>query len=437
MYLVTTWHKVRRIYTYIGVGLSTLLVSTNLGNARALMRGTSDRVQFPRFFVVNLFRRGAGRRNGRIKMEINLTLNYPKRIYKFYPLTDYNIDAFLNHYFFLSHPFHLNDLMDGECYTIDMKHVESDVYHGLKTQILEYVPTFTEQNIYDHLDPYKDRERKWLQSAIMASFFSYGGIVSLANDNRFSELMWSHYTQETGFMLEFDVDALLHSIAFHPYNNVRFKKGYFQEVQYKSHPLSISCVKHPNIEIINLFNATQKNKEWQYEKEWRLIMTSYCYLGLPKSIYTDDPMVTDVSKRKLFYSPDAIKRIYLGKKFWTIQNIKKEKRICENVREYVVNDEIVLFIHELCNYKDKIYMSGACDCAVYKFGTNHPIYNCMTQKSEFEPEYYYLTRSFEKIRNISINKNIISVVYDEIHRTQNEDFDNAISDYNRINFNIR
>ncbi len=82
-------------------------------------------------------------------------------------------------------------------------------------------------------------------------------------------------------------------------------------------------------------------------------------------------------------------------------------------------------------------MSGACDCAVYKFGINHPIYNCMTQKSEFEPEYYYLTRSFEKIRNISINKNIISVVYDEIHRTQNEDFDNAISDYNRINFNIR
>ena len=166
-------------------------------------------------------------------------------------------------------------------------------------------------------------------------------------------------------------------------------------------------------------------------------MSSYSYLGLPKSIYTDDPTVTDVSKRKLFYSPDAIKRIYLGKKFWTIQNIKKERQIDDNACEYIVNDELVLFIHELCNYKDKIYMSGACNCAVYKFGTNHPMYNCMTQTSEFEPECYYLTRFFEKIRNISIDKNIVSVVYDGIHRTQNEDFDDAVSNCNRIKFNIR
>ena len=363
--------------------------------------------------------------------------NFPPRVFKFYSLNDNSIDAFLNHYLFLSHPYHLNDLMDGEYYTIDMRHVESDIYHALKTQILEYIPAFVEQKMYDYLDSYKDKGRKWLQSAIMASFFSYGGIVSLTNDNRFSELMWSHYTQETGFMLEFDMNELLYSIKSHPNNNMLFKKGYFQAVHYKNTPLSISCVKHPNIEIINLFNATQKNKEWQYEKEWRLIMTSYRYLGLPKSIYTDDPTVTDVSKRKLFYSPDAIKRIYLGKKFWTIQNIKKEIKIDNNVREYIVNDKLVLFIHELCNYKNKIYMSGACDCAVNKFGINHPIHNCMTQTSEFEPEYYYLTRSFEKIRNISIDKNRVSVVYDGMHRTQNEDFDDVISDYNRINFNIR
>ena len=104
-------------------------------------------------------------------MEIDLTLNYPKRIYKFYSLTDYNVEAFSNHYFFLSHPFHLNDLMDGEHYTIDMRHVESDIYHALKTQILEYIPAFVEQKMYDYLDSYKDKGRKWLQSAIMASFF--------------------------------------------------------------------------------------------------------------------------------------------------------------------------------------------------------------------------------------------------------------------------
>ncbi|OUO49466.1 hypothetical protein B5F77_14765 [Parabacteroides sp. An277] len=428
--------KVEVVLYNIGVGLSRCSFRLD-GRCQSLLAWNERQSTVPTLFYCLIFSGGEQGEEESVKMEIDLTLNYPKRIYKFYSLTDYNVEAFLNHYFFLSHPFHLNDLMDGESYTIDMRHVESDVYHRLRKQILEYVPVFVEQKMYDHLDPYTDKKRIWLQSAIMASFFSYGGIVSLANDNRFSELMWSHYTQETGFMLEFDVETLLRSVAFHPHNNVRFKKCYFQKVQYKNHPLSISCLRYPNIEIINLFNATQKNKEWQYEKEWRLIMTSYRYLGLPKSIYTDDPVVTDVSERKLFYSSDAIKRIYLGKKFWTIQNIKKEIKIGDNVREYIVNDEVILFIHELCKYKDKVYMSGACDCAAYKLGTSHPIYNCITQKSEFEPEYYYLTRSFEKIRNISVDKNIVSVVYDGIPRTQNEDFDDVISDCNRINFKIR
>ena len=359
-------------------------------------------------------------------MDIDLELNYPKRVYKFYPLTDYNIDAFLNHYFFLSHPFHLNDLMDGRCYTINMRDINPDIYNLLKFQISMHSPSIKERYIYSLLDPYKDVNCVQLSNAIMASYFSYGGILSLTYDNRFSELMWSHYAQETGFMIEFDTDALLYSIIFHEINNQIFKKGYFRKVQYKEHPISINSVKYPNIEILNLFNATQKNREWKYEKEWRLIVTSNFYLGLPKSIHIDDPTITDVSKRKLYYHPDSIRRIYLGKKFWTIQNIEKEKQICDNVYEYLVKDNVILFLHELCKFKDRIYMSGACDCAEYRPNIDCIRYDDATRSIRFDPEYYYLTRSFEKIKDIHINKRLVSVVYDGKQLTQNEHFDSEM-----------
>ena len=61
-----------------------------------------------------------------------------------------------------------------------------------------------------------------------------------------------------------------------------------------------------------------------------------------------------------------------------VENLVQEALDSLKTFEYIVNDEVILFIHELCKYKDKVYMSDACDCAAYKLGTSHPIYNCPT-----------------------------------------------------------
>ena len=104
------------------------------------------------------------------------------------------------------------------------------------------------------------------------------------------------------------------------------KNIFFKSICYKEHPTGISCSKHPDIHEINLHNATQKNKVWNYENEWRLIVTSYPFLGIPKLHPNMDEKYTDISKRKLYYTSENIKRIYLGKKFWSAENVVHEKR---------------------------------------------------------------------------------------------------------------
>ena len=357
-------------------------------------------------------------------METDISLDYPASVYKFYSSEGYNKKAFQKKYLFPSHPYHLNDLMDSESYTIDMRGVSVDIYNRIKQQIFEHSPLMMTKAFAKQLNPYTDRDRKVLQNAIMASYFSFGGIVSLASYNRFSELMWAHYAQENGFMLEFDTKRLLESIVRNS-KNKDYKSLHFREIKYKPRPISISCLQNQDIEKINLFNATQKNQEWNYEKEWRIIVTSNQELGLPESVYAEDKQMTDISQRKLYYDKSAIKRIYLGKKFW-ISCIKKKEIIPNNennVRVYRVQSEYIPFVEELCKYIGRVYVSGVCDCSEYKHGTDRYVYNIGTNRYEFNPDYYYQTRSFELIKRMEIIGKDIYVIYDGISRTKDEDFD--------------
>lgn len=347
---------------------------------------------------------------------------YPKTVFKYNPFTQYSKDAFVNHYFFISHPYHLNDLMDGQSYSIDMRNVSEDLYYEIKRQIIDYTPPIVNGALFNQLFPVIDKDRKILQLAISDSYFCFGGIISLAIE-RFNELMWSHYTNEVGYVVEFDTSFLLRCTINHPLNRSVLKNILLKPIHYKDHPISISCCKHPDIHKINLFNATQKNKEWSYENEWRFIITSYPFLGLPKIQPNMDNKHIDVSKRKLYYSPESIIRIYLGKKFWSAENIEQEISLGNNSFHYIVKEEIIPFITKLCKYEGRIYMSGTCDCAEFKFGTDTCIYDEQNNKYILNPEYYYLKRSFDLIKKISISGKLVYVEYQGNIKTRDEDFE--------------
>lgn len=353
-------------------------------------------------------------------MKVSINPFIPKTIFKFNPSSNYSRDALINHYLFTSHPFHLNDLMDGRSYSVDMRGVTPTLYNEIKRQIIEQSPLIVNGVSFNQMCSEIDKKYAILQKGICDCFFCFGGIVSLTTENRFNELLWSHYTHETGFMLEFDTQKLIESIIRNDLNKSIFKQLYFEPIQYKEHPVSISCVRYPNVQIINLYNSTQKSKEWDYEREWRIIATSYPFLGIPKELDVENKY-TDISKRKLYYEFDAVKRIYLGKRFWSIEHVESKKELNDNVSIYVIRKELVPFIRMLENFKGELYMSGCCDCAEFRFGTDKCTRNVVGE-CMFEPEYYYLTRSFERIKSISMNENLVTVEYEGISKTRDEDF---------------
>ena len=355
-------------------------------------------------------------------MKIFIESNHPQTILKYNPCTQYSKEAFIEHYLFASHPFRLNDLMDGKSYSIDMRNVSDELYYEIKRQTIEQAPLIVEGKYFNQLYPEIDKNRELLQKAICDSYFCFGGIVSLTTD-RFNELMWSHYTNETGYVIEFNTSLLLRDIANHPLNIPVLKNIFFKSICYKEHPTGISCSKHPDIHEINLHNATQKNKVWNYENEWRLIVTSYPFLGIPKLHPNMDEKYTDISKRKLYYTSENIKRIYLGKKFWSAENVVHEKKIDDNSFYYIVKDELIPFIKELCKYENRVYMSGSSDCAEFKFGTDKYTYNEQFNEYTFNPDYYYLKRSFELIKKISIEGKFVYVEYTGKVKTSDEEFE--------------
>lgn len=386
------------------------------------------------FFIVNLFRRGAGGGFIRYFMETDYAKEYPINVFKFYPLTIYSIDSFTNHYLYLSHPYELNDLMDIRPYTLDMRNFTYEKFEELKQEAIQRSPLIGNILNTDNVDTQNRYGLYALQDLIFNSFFAFGGVISLASKDRFNELMWSHYAKESGFMIEFITGNLLKDGETMDANK-RFDQMIFHPIQYKTHPIGIKCIECSSLYEINKKNSYQKYEGWKYENEWRIIATSKQCLG--KYDFYSNSRPDEFLLRKLHYSISSISRIYLGKRFWTYDNfVVKDEQIGRDnkIIKYTLQEPsscsdkkrfclLLQFIHKLCELKDKgiiIYISGACDCGEFRFGTD----DCSKDNS-FEPDYYYITRSFEKIEDITINgeENIIIVKYSGEFITQNEHFD--------------
>jgi hypothetical protein len=108
-------------------------------------------------------------------------------------------------------------------------------------------------------------------------------------------------------------------------------------------------------DIPYIYSTGIKRKDWDYEKEWRLIPFTMDY-GVPNSIKGPFPDVPSLNERKLYYPKEAIKSITLGKHFFNGSNLKKV--IDEKTYQLESNTDLdfVNFLRE--NYNDRIYLCG-------------------------------------------------------------------------------
>ncbi len=128
--------------------------------------------------------------------------------------------------------------------------------------------------------------------------------------------MWAHYSNNEGFLLEFDYSK------FSFENSKPFPVNYVNEnslPQFKDESLSV---------LMFLFQCLQKSRIWSYENEWRII---------PRK---DENMKLSISGKNLdsrkFSVGGTVKSITLGSRFFDVNNItviRKEKGIYWSLNE--------------------------------------------------------------------------------------------------------
>jgi hypothetical protein len=217
----------------------------------------------------------------------------PNFLYKYYAVTDYNIDAILNHYFYASHPNEFNDLFDSFMNLIDYKDLDLSEYIDIlcdKTKIM------SEEEIRHHYRENKDFLAREFSKIIHGLFYFQIGIISLTTQP-VNMSMWNYYSKYDGFTVGYDTSNLDDKF-WGP-----FPINYQEEltrIPFKGNFKTLSF----------LYQSNAKSIKWETEDEWRYLTFS------KKPLKTKGYDIPNGAKREFSYHPNAIKEVTLGYRFF-------------------------------------------------------------------------------------------------------------------------
>jgi hypothetical protein len=340
-------------------------------------------------------------KNGRNNLDIIHGKTKPDSIYKYYGISDFSIDAILKGYFYASHPFELNDDIDSSNFLLGAsKPLGYDHYESFLGEAYK--------DLNDLKSFYKE------DSASNDGFFAKGfiahlwqvmssklGIISLTSQDK-SNLMWPHYTQEKGIQIKFNTIELEGSIK----NNIKPDECfglYPMNYTEKLHPLDISDFEKYFVPFLYLTNI--KSKAWEYEDEWRFIISKN-RMGVPYSKVGLDPRKDyDVIKenRRAYYDKNIIKEVTLGNNFFTGREFIIDRSLTigfsvepiSGDKKWNYNNHVEILNHIEQNLKDKLFLSSK----TFKID-DEGIPDLVRTKERFEIEKigeikYKLTRTHE------------------------------------------
>ncbi|MDQ0065917.1 DUF2971 domain-containing protein [Chryseobacterium lathyri] len=295
-------------------------------------------------------------------VEVNPKRDTPEEIYKYYSITKNSITALKDLKLYATHPFLFNDSIDSSELILDFRNISKERYISFYERIINREEFLKHDfgSLYE-----EDKKRKFydIRNAIYTTFSRNFGIISLTTIP-FNILMWSHYTNETGFVIEFDTKKLLDSIKINKdVNNYCFRPvQYVENIEF----IDVFSKDFSTPDVSFLYATTIKRNEWEYENEWRLSIYKND-MGIPFSnLYPDTNDYEGSDNRFFHYSLDSIHSISLGKHFFNGKN-------CEFVNEGNIftlyrrddeknkeNDELFIELvnHLAENFNDNLYMSG-------------------------------------------------------------------------------
>lgn len=197
--------------------------------------------------------------DGKIHVEIKKDL--PKNLYKYYSLTDYTVKAINESTLYFSQANLLNDMLEGNfdlLWNFNKFNQNKNILETIKKQIVNDLPN------------HKKVFLKW------RSFFSMCETYN-------NELLWIHYTKETGYCLELNAEKLSNHFKINNQEN----NCYFFPISYPKVLKQIEFndfiniydeigtqktqkIIDVNLPIINCFAV--KECHWDYEQEWRIML---------------------------------------------------------------------------------------------------------------------------------------------------------------------
>ena len=229
-------------------------------------------------------------RKGFIQIEHNKKV--PETFFKYYGLNEYSVDALTNLYIYVSDPVELNDSLDCSKELIDfddesaMETLDTELYAELVKQI-----------------PEKKFRQEVFKDAYQSLIYKKCGIFSMTT-TPYNTKMWSAYTGNKGFCVEFVVD------------NFPFKCYGPFPINYCEH-LQTMKVSEYDVPTLMAYQSNVKKECWKDENEWRLIVPSpdgfnFLSMGEEGTMYN---LPSDI-ERKMKYPLCAISAVGLGEKFF-------------------------------------------------------------------------------------------------------------------------
>jgi hypothetical protein len=290
----------------------------------------------------------------------------PDKLFKFYSLNKNNLDALISRNIFASHPFQLNDLIDCNHDLVDFTKVTIIDFYNFYS-----VFGLTKKEISKKYDDDKNHCFNKFRSNIHNSNFSQLGVISLSEDNTNLQ-MWTLYTKNEGFALEFNTFELKKpDNYFGP-----FPINYVEKLSKIPYKYGLTSI---------LYQTNIKNNNWSNENEWR-------FLGYKPNMDTfniNGDIFEKGEENRLFkYSEDALNSVCLGFQFFKgIYSNSGELIDLSKLRFKKTEDFIK---KELLNYlsidfKKSIFILGI-DTNTLKFGPI-PISINKICNSKFKIEY--------------------------------------------------
>lgn len=227
----------------------------------------------------------------------------PKSFFKYYSMSDYSIDALTYMYVYASHPAQLNDPFDCD---VNLARIEDDVS-----------AKYLLQGFYNDLRRASRSDSQFFDYAsdvFTTIEFAKLGILSLTNSCT-NPVMWSLYSENKGFCLEFDIS--------------KFPFSY-----YGPFPIHyVDIIRHASSKVYGVttlaaIQSNVKEKCWCHENEWRLLIQNppgldmVTYGKYSNEINNSSP---NLHNRKFGYPISALKSITLGVNFF--KDIQEQNRL--------------------------------------------------------------------------------------------------------------